>query len=842
MACSGSAPEPGPASPAPQAAPSLPEPAPTPPPGPPTAVAPTDSGAQVTRLLDHLDDSMVATFPADSPEPVDTLALPSWTHDTEADLWTHPTPTRFDHKQYRDTPPGTDLLDDTGQPIAFEGSLATGGKCVRAPSCWEIRADTLYFRGASPTGTTLRHTPSLHDQKRRSPSHSGLSHREFVDWSATLDGITREALLVPTDSAVTLRLTVPEGAHLRFGFGAPSARIHRPAHSPTGSVAVNDKVVWTATTTSDTPWTDHTVDLADYAGQTVKLRFQAAPDNAENTARAAAFAEPTIVPRLDGPKGPNRVVVVGIDTLRLDHLGLHGGPPDLTPGLDARGQAAILFDNAYTPAPRTRPSFRSALTGRWPLDAIGAPPLTRRFADAGFTTAGIVANVHLQPHLGFADGAGLWDYHDSDDAGPRVDRAIAWLDAHAREDSFLFLHLMDPHIFYLAPEPFQDAFTTGLPRAQMPDRYNRWTIDDAMQEGRLKPPHKDFIQARYKGEVRYLDHELSRLLAHIDTLPGDTLVVLHSDHGEEFWDHGGFEHNHSLYPELMRTMLWVIPPRGWANGPVRVEAPVSLIDIVPTLIELYDLPISAEHPVDGTSLAAWLDPTRTTDQAAQSALLHDRPLQLGHLMFNREQWGVVSGDWAYTLETMTGTEAAFHLPTDPTWQQNSLSDAPLDTLRAALQTATGWPVGPGWRIQLKGPKTPFSLVFDNPVHAAGVLDPEAGRTRRANLEWGEVPPKLPADVATVTLSADQRTVHVVPGPHPHGSLYILGPAAGDSVEVRSPKSPTYRISPGSRMLGKAAARIAAGILIVPRSGEGAHLAELGDPRLVEALRAMGYIE
>jgi len=748
-------------------------------------------------------------------------------------------PVRFDHKSYRSRPPGTRLVDrSTDTDLPYVARLLEQGHCGEDAPCWEVHKGQVHLglpEGGTPVPVTLElvHDDADRDTRRRSPSASGLADADFVQWSATIDGLTREALLLPAASSMRWTVPVHAGASLRFGFGVPPTRAHAPPANASARITIDGQQVWSEETVTKAPWTEHALDLGPYAGQTITLELST---DASVPGTAVAIAEPTLTPPKDSDRAPRRIIVVGIDTLRRDHLGLHGSHDKLTPGLDQWGAGAVVFDNAWAPAPRTRPSFRSALTGRWPLDAIGAPQLSRWLADAGFSTAGIVANVHLQPHLGFADGAGWWDYHDSDDAGPQVDRALGWLTAHAHEDSFLFLHLMDLHIFYLAPAPFTDAFTDGLKRGSLPDRYNRWTIHESMRKETLKPHHKEWIAARYAGEVRYLDHELSRLLAAVDELPGDTLVVMLSDHGEELWDHDDFEHNHSLYPELMRTMLWMRPPAGWSDGPHRVDEPVSLIDVVPTILDV----ASVEAPpgaLQGISLSAWLDPEQTPDPTA----LTERPMQMGHMMFAREQWGVLYNGWTYTLETGTGVEAAFEHATDPTAQNPRLADAPLDELRSALSEATGWPVGDGWRVRLERAQQPFTLHFSHPVTLAGVIDPEALRKRRANLEWGEVPPVLPSDVAEVRLSADQTQVSVTPGPKGAGTLFILGALADDRVKVTS-DSPDYEIGLGRVMLGQGPANIAAGTIIVPQATEASLLAEAGDPRLIEALRAMGYIE
>ena len=155
---------------------------------------------------------------------------------------------------------------------------------------------------------------------------------------------------------------------------------------------------------------------------------------------------------------------------------------------------------------------------------------------AGFSTAGVVANVHLSPLLGMSAGYQHWDYHDGDIAENQVDRALAWLTARRTEDSFLFVHFMDPHVFYLAPGEHRDRFTEGLSPGGVPDRFNRWSIASREEVTPLTDEERAFIEARYDGELSYLDAQLGRLIHSTLALPGETLIILHSDHGEEFWE------------------------------------------------------------------------------------------------------------------------------------------------------------------------------------------------------------------------------------------------------------------------------------------------------------------
>jgi hypothetical protein len=220
-----------------------------------------------------------------------------------------------------------------------------------------------------------------------------------------------------------------------------------------------------------------------------------------------------------------------------------------------------------------------------------------------------------------------------------------------------------------------------------------------------------------------------------------------------------------------------------------------------------------------------------------------RPLQLGHFMFEQEEWGVVADGHKYVLRTVDGREQLFALETDPTEQSNlasRLDDKARHDWLQRLATAVGGVGGLGWRIHLRDASLPFTLRFASPVEAAGVVDPEAARTRRSNLEWGEVPPVLAEDVATVELSADRHTVTVTPGSRGAGVVWILGPGRADVAQVDQ-AGRRFLAQPGRRALGGGPAVITPGPLFFPTLTEAAQLAKEPSPHTLRALRALGYV-
>lgn len=611
----------------------------------------------------------------------------------------------------------------------------------------------------------LVHHPTLARRLARlEPVASGLAPASFVRHACSLGDETREGLLLPAPATLTWRLSPPEGAHLKTatamvddGLRGPpprGARLVWEVVSEEGVIEVGQRDV-PGTTLRFEPWE---LDLSAFAGQEITLRLRAEALDAGGRRPLPFVAHPVLVgvPRAEGPR---RVVWIGLDTTRPDHLGLYGYARDTTPLLDAWSDTATVFEDAVAPAPRTRPSFRSALTGRRPLDAVGAPTVLATLDEAGFATAGIVANVHLTPRFGFSQGADRWLLDPSADASEQVDRALAWLQESSGRDSALFLHFMDPHLRYGAPGEDRDRFVTD-PDPDLPDTFNKASVARWDRSGELTERRKAHIQALYDGEVRYLDRELGRLLAALDTLPGRTLVVLHSDHGEEFWEHGGFEHNHTLKPEVVDAALMVRTPDQPSGA--RVSAPVTLADLVPTVLEELGLP---PLPTEGRSLSPLLD-----DPAARWP---ERDLGVAHLMYDTERWAVRSRGHTYVLHTGSGQEELYDRAADPGEHRDLVpTGASPAAWRASLAAAHGVDVGPGWRAEVVLAGEPITWALPRPARSAGVLDPEVFLPHRANQVWGESPAVRPADVAEVVLSEDGGTLTVTPGPVGRGTLWV----------------------------------------------------------------------
>ena len=301
------------------------------------------------------------------------------------------------------------------------------------------------------------------------------------------------------------------------------------------------------------------------------------------------------------------VILVVVDTLRADHLGMYGYDRPTSPTLDAWAAEGRVFEHAFAPSPWTLPSFASIYTGRWPLIHQGGrngprtpdgsptqlaplehvPMVAEHLQEESILTMATVTNGFLDPAYGMARGFDVYDIEDSSAIGvyrPAADivrRALELVDDAGGQPFFLVVHLMDPHQLYDAPPPFRGIWTGDIESDfTLPVRdYNgRSRLED------LLPADRDFIIAAYDEEIAYVDAQLGVLRQGLADrgLLETSLVIFTADHGEELFEHGGYQHGHALWQELVHVPMVV-----WGPGiePGREPTPVSLVDIAPTVLD-----------------------------------------------------------------------------------------------------------------------------------------------------------------------------------------------------------------------------------------------------------------
>ncbi|MCO4743228.1 MAG: sulfatase [Proteobacteria bacterium] len=756
-------------------------------------------------------------------------------------------PFTLNRAQERNQPDGiTVTVDGREVPYVPWAHPATEG--------WRISRGELHLVSERPeTGVVLSYPNLAGRADRYEPAAAGLDPVAFVDMTYSAGAASRPGLLLPAPASASWNIQIKPGqrfeaavaiaeapglhegsdgvwATLQFREGEKTTVLDRKFVGAEGWLS---KTMTSFDLRVEDPFEPWTVDLSSVEGRTGSLEIVSEPYKSE--ARDYLFvAHPAVSSPATAP--PRHVVVIGLDTTRPDHLGMYGYDRDTSPELDAWALGGAVFDSAWAPAPRTRPSFRSATTGRYPLMAVGATTIGRVFHDNGFATAGIVANVHLNPRFSFNDGFDVWRLDPKSTVDTQVDLALEWLKAHRHRDTYLFLHVIDPHLFYKPPAPYSTKFVDN-PDPNMPPEFNRWSTLRMDREGALTDQRKAHMVGLYDGEIAYTSAELGRFLAGLDALGGQSLVVMHSDHGEEFWEHGGFEHNHTLYDEVTKAMLVVRPPGGLAE-PVRANVPATLADIAPTLYDYVGFENTPE--TDGISLRPFIE-------GADADAHADRAIGLAHLMYDREQWGVVYKGHKYIITTATGEEWLFDLEADPGESQNLASDTDLEPYRQALSSAhLGMEVGPGLRLDFSLTEA-ISVRLPAPAVAFGIIDPEAQREGRANEAWGETPQKTAAEVGTLTLSDDGLTITVTPDQgrgigwvrfdDPHTTADVRTLRDGKPTRLFRRRGVATWEAKGEHLV------ITAGTVFQTPATEASRIAELGDADTeeVELLHALGYM-
>jgi choline-sulfatase len=315
---------------------------------------------------------------------------------------------------------------------------------------------------------------------------------------------------------------------------------------------------------------------------------------------AAAVTQP------DAPDQAPNVLYVMVDTWRADHVGWLGYSRKVTPGLDQLVQSGVIYENVVAPSGWTKPSVATQFTGLMPSEhaAVSQPiagmavhgtklPLDRLswvevLRAQGWDTAMWSNNPNILPTFGFDQGAGeFFDYvnHPPGRSEHILPDVRDWID-HSWDRSRPFaayVHLMDPHYPYVAPEPFGGTFDqTGSDFQMNGPVFESYILGEA-DVADVTPLMLERINAIYDEEILYVDHYLTPFLREIMQEFPNTVVVLVSDHGEEFLEHGLFGHGHSIYNELVKVPLVIWGPQLKAE---RVPWQVRLLDIFPTLIEL----------------------------------------------------------------------------------------------------------------------------------------------------------------------------------------------------------------------------------------------------------------
>jgi arylsulfatase A-like enzyme len=349
--------------------------------------------------------------------------------------------------------------------------------------------------------------------------------------------------------------------------------------------------------------------------------------------------------------GRHNVLLISVASLRADRLGTYTAGARATPAIDSLAARGVRFERAYAASPSTVASTASLLTGVYPLRhglrhdlgerlADGVPPLAEAFQRAGYRTGAVVGTFHLDSDRGLGRG---FDAYDDDIKGIRkmgvslskerradevVGRGLAWLDGGRRGTPFfLWLDFYDPHYDHEPPAALKETFASDP----------------------------------YQGEIAHLDAQIGVLTAALRDrgLEDSTHVVFAGTHGEGLGDHGETGHGLYIYETTIRVPLIVAAAGGAAARGRTHAAPVSLVDIAPTLLELNGL--APRKPSDGRSLAPILAGAGAAARDADRMIFIEAFAPFAAAGWS-PMYAVVNGDRKATVGTRT---EAFDLAADP---------------------------------------------------------------------------------------------------------------------------------------------------------------------------------
>lgn len=333
------------------------------------------------------------------------------------------------------------------------------------------------------------------------------------------------------------------------------------------------------------------------------------------------------------PIGAPNFLLISIDTLRADHLGSYGYSRDTSPRLDELAAAGVLYEESISQAPNTHPSMASMLTSRYPSRLGGKafkyihyslPTIAEVLRNSGYDTAAIVSNVWLKKEMGFDAGFAHFDetsamsefYAEQDridwkEAAHVTDAALELLASRSNRPFFLWLHYLDPHHPYDPPAPFDTRFSGSAHEhreflSELSALRTREQTQRLVKMGSGEEPVTDAefqaIVDQYDGEIAYADMQIGRVLDELDRMgiADSTTVIVTSDHGEEFRDHAGWGHSHTLHRELLHVPLIIRyarssqVPDSSAEAPlrgIRVGQRVRTLDIAPTIATAAGRPV-----------------------------------------------------------------------------------------------------------------------------------------------------------------------------------------------------------------------------------------------------------
>jgi len=601
-------------------------------------------------------------------------------------------------------------------PESVEGDTIEAAVNGIEVASWPVQASNKRYRVRLNEGSiadgdnelTLRYIRG--GETSLSPEVGKTGSRSMIWFSFDLQGRDEGDSPLPMVVGEGSSILLPWGTDLEYYLRLPSAsqllfdRVGFVGNTA-GAVEIEleeDGEPSTRVATFDSPTETFEVELGEGGDRVVRLTLRAAEREAVTSADSGALLSKPRV-RVSGVGSTHdarsasqasrqrvtsegsvdrNVLLYVIDTLRVDHLGIYGYERPVSPNMDRFAAAATLFENAIAQSSWTRSSMASVFTGLWPIkhDTNGrkdkladeALTLAEVLNQAGMETTAIARNWNIFPAFGFSQG---FDQFRALKRGNSIDvnESVQYWFENRKDQKpfFLYLHTVEPHGPYRPPEEFKKKF--------MPADGPRFDLDKhpGLQRTRAMSKEEkrqvaDHLINLYDGEIAANDATFGRLLQNLESrgLMDETLIVVVSDHGEEFLEHGTWEHGKNLFAETLNVPLIIRFPE-MGQG-VRVTPIVQHIDIMPTILDWLGLPIPSG--VEGRSLIPLVE-------SADQSSIRDSPLAFSYLELDGlPTQSVVDGEWKF-IERVRGDRVIwsglFNRLVDPGDRDNLIDDYPI---------------------------------------------------------------------------------------------------------------------------------------------------------------------
>jgi len=356
------------------------------------------------------------------------------------------------------------------------------------------------------------------------------------------------------------------------------------------------------------------------------------------------------------PSGPNVILIVP-DALRADHLGCYGYSRPTSPQIDKFAADSLFFEKAISNSPWTKPSMGSVFTSMYPyehkafswMDNLPDERLTLAevFRNRNYATFAIQTNPSITEKHNFRQGFQYYQEMVLEKGEIVTSNFNTWVKKHKKKPFFAYLHYMDTHVPYNAPQEFSKIF--GLKDDSMftPGEFKTMDVRLLGEMGLSKHDKQSLVDL-YDAAIKYFDSNFAKIVDNLKKLGilNKTIIILTSDHGEEFWEHDGFAHGHTVYNELLHVPLIIgysphLPKR-------HIKPYVQLLDFFPTTLSLAGIKNNFE--LRGRDLA----------MAALANKQINEEILFEGVLFGSERKGIIKDGWKLIENTGKKNKGTFH--------------------------------------------------------------------------------------------------------------------------------------------------------------------------------------